>query len=169
MVPRRAWVASPRVDAGETGPAGKRVVPLRRHCAGRRERLRTRSDSAQARPSSRGCATGLRALKAPGVLSRGPSAQRRCAPIQRPDGVRHGPRLPLTAYSQRQAEGVRQRLARRGVRAEWALAVRYGNSSIRAGIDQTRAADCERILVVPCWYPQYAATTTATVVDAVTR
>jgi len=42
------------------------------------------------------------------------------------------------------------------------------HSSIRAGIDQTRAADCERVLVVPCWYPQYAATTTATVVDAVT-
>ena len=83
----------------------------------------------------------------PGVLSRG---------------------SPLMVYSQRQAEGVRQRLARRGVHAELALAMRYGNPSIPAGIDQLRAAGCERILVVPL-YPQYAASTTATVVDAVTR
>ena len=36
--------------------------------------------------------------------------------------------------------------ARRGLHAEWALAVRYGNPSVPAGIDQRRAAGCERIL-----------------------
>jgi ferrochelatase len=45
-------------------------------------------------------------------------------------------------------------------------AMRYGQPSIAHGIDRLRAAACERILVVPL-YPQYAASTTGSVVDAV--
>ena len=48
------------------------------------------------------------------------------------------------------------------------LGMRYGNPSIPDAIGWLRAQGCERILTVPL-YPQYAASTTATVVDAVTR
>jgi ferrochelatase len=44
--------------------------------------------------------------------------------------------------------------------------MRYGQPSIRRQLDAMRAAGCTRILVVPL-YPQYAASTTATVVDEV--
>ena len=46
------------------------------------------------------------------------------------------------------------------------LAMCYGNPSIPAGLDELRAAGCNRILVVPL-YPQYSATSTAAVFDAV--
>lgn len=46
-------------------------------------------------------------------------------------------------------------------------AMRYGNPSIAAGIEALMAEGIERILVLPL-YPQYSATTTASVFDAVT-
>ncbi len=45
---------------------------------------------------------------------------------------------------------------------DWAM--RYGNPSIKAGLDALQAQGCDRILVVPL-YPQYAAATSATVCD----
>jgi len=71
---------------------------------------------------------------------------------------------PLLVYSQAQADGLAQRLRQRNVRV--ALAMRYGTPSIPCAMDALLAQGCERILVVPL-YPQYAASTTATVVDAV--
>src|SRR6476661_6310263 len=47
-------------------------------------------------------------------------------------------------------------------------AMRYGNPPIGAAIERLRAAGCDRILVVPL-YPQYAASTTGAVFDAVAR
>ena len=44
--------------------------------------------------------------------------------------------------------------------------MRYGNPSIASAFDALRAADCERILVLPL-YPQYAGSTTATAFDKV--
>lgn len=73
---------------------------------------------------------------------------------------------PLTVYSQAQADCVQSLLRERGVDAHVALAMRYGKPSISQGIDALRAKGCERILTVPL-YPQYAASTTATAVDAV--
>src|SRR6201994_4660672 len=49
---------------------------------------------------------------------------------------------------------------------DWAM--RYGNPSIRAGIDALTAQGCDRLLVVPL-YPQYSAATSATVCDEVFR
>jgi len=46
-------------------------------------------------------------------------------------------------------------------------AMRYGQPSIGTALDRLRAADCARILIVPL-YPQYAASTTGSVVDALT-
>ncbi|NML25484.1 ferrochelatase [Zoogloea dura] len=45
-------------------------------------------------------------------------------------------------------------------------AMRYGEPSIRSRLDAMRAAGCTRILIVPL-YPQFAASTTATVMDEV--
>jgi ferrochelatase len=46
------------------------------------------------------------------------------------------------------------------------IGMRYGNPSVGDALDRLRAANCERILVVPL-YPQYAASTTASAFDAV--
>ena len=46
------------------------------------------------------------------------------------------------------------------------LAMRYGNPDVAGAMDRLRAAGCDRILVVPL-YPQYAASTTASALDAV--
>lgn len=75
---------------------------------------------------------------------------------------------PLMVYSQRQTDGVRAALQAAGVDAVVELGMRYGNPSIPQVIASLRKQGCERILTVPL-YPQYAASTTATVVDAVTR
>jgi len=76
---------------------------------------------------------------------------------------------PLLVYSRRQTEGVQAALqARHGGRVCVELAMRYGEPSIAQGITRLREQGCERILTVPL-YPQYAASTTATVVDAVAK
>ncbi len=49
-----------------------------------------------------------------------------------------------------------------------AWAMRYGQPSIGKTLDELRAAGCQRILVLPL-YPQYAASTTASVMDDVAR
>ncbi|MDX1824196.1 MAG: ferrochelatase, partial [Thiohalomonadales bacterium] len=49
-----------------------------------------------------------------------------------------------------------------------ALAMRYGQPSIAAGLQSLREAGARRILVLPL-YPQYSATTTASTLDAVSR
>jgi ferrochelatase len=49
---------------------------------------------------------------------------------------------------------------------DWAM--RYGNPSIRSRIDALMAQGCDRLLIVPL-YPQYSATTSATVCDEAFR
>jgi ferrochelatase len=64
--------------------------------------------------------------------------------------------VALEAALQEQYEG----------RVRSALAMCYGKPSISTGLDELRAAGCRRILVLPL-YPQYSATSTAAVFDAV--
>ncbi len=71
---------------------------------------------------------------------------------------------PLLVHTHRQAAGLQERLGER-VRVE--AAMRYGNPSIAHGLERLREIGCRRILVFPL-YPQYSATTTASVFDAVT-
>lgn len=74
---------------------------------------------------------------------------------------------PLMAISRRQAAALAQALEGRcpgPVRV--ALAMRYGNPSIAAGLEDLRQAGARRILVLPL-YPQYSASTTASTFDAV--
>lgn len=75
---------------------------------------------------------------------------------------------PLLVWSKRQAEAVAVKLQADGLDVPVALAMRYGNPSIPDAMDDLRRQGCDRIVVVPL-YPQYAASTTATAVDAVTR
>jgi ferrochelatase len=70
---------------------------------------------------------------------------------------------PLLSISRRQAQALEKKL--QGP-ITVALSMRYGTPSIRAGLDQLRKANARRILVLPL-YPQYSATTTASVFDAV--
>ncbi|WP_298597024.1 ferrochelatase [Zoogloea sp.] len=74
---------------------------------------------------------------------------------------------PLKVHTEKQAKLLAGFLANAGHRdlhVSWAM--RYGQPSIRSQLDAMRAAGCNRILVVPL-YPQYAASTTATVIDEV--
>ena len=75
---------------------------------------------------------------------------------------------PLMVYTQRQTEGLREVFASRGMDVEVETGMRYGNPSIKSAMLKLRGKGCEQILIVPL-YPQYAASTTATVVDEVMR
>lgn len=75
---------------------------------------------------------------------------------------------PLLVWSRRQTQAVADELAKRGHDVSVALAMRYGNPSLDVGLQQLRDQGCGRILVVPL-YPQYSASTTATLFDAVGR
>jgi len=74
---------------------------------------------------------------------------------------------PLLVYAQRQAEAIQARLdATLETPVRVALAMRYGNPSIEAGLSTLRDAGCKRMLILPA-YPQYSATTVATTFDKV--
>jgi ferrochelatase len=74
---------------------------------------------------------------------------------------------PLKTITRSQSDRLAAALAGRAdVVVDWAM--RYGNPSIKSGIDTLIAKGCERILAVPL-YPQYSASTSATVCDEVFR
>jgi len=74
---------------------------------------------------------------------------------------------PLLAISKREAQALQSRLDQQfDAPVKVALAMRYGNPSIAAGLEQLREAGARRILVLPL-YPQYAASTIAATFDAV--
>jgi len=75
---------------------------------------------------------------------------------------------PLLVISRRQRHALQALLDQRiAGRTRVILAMRYGNPSITAGLQELREAGARRILVLPM-YPQYSATTTASTFDAVT-
>jgi ferrochelatase len=74
---------------------------------------------------------------------------------------------PLKTITRAQSDKLAAAIADRAhVVVDWAM--RYGNPSIKAGIDALIAQGCDRILVVPL-YPQYSAATSATVCDEAFR
>jgi ferrochelatase len=74
---------------------------------------------------------------------------------------------PLKTITRAQAEKLGRGIAdHEHVEVGWAM--RYGNPSIRAGIESLMKRGCDRLLVVPL-YPQYSAATSATVCDEVFR
>ena len=76
---------------------------------------------------------------------------------------------PLIATSRLQAQTIEKQLQKKfrgNVIVD--LAMRYGNPSIRDGLNALRKAGARRLLILPM-YPQYSATTTASVFDEVTH
>ncbi len=74
---------------------------------------------------------------------------------------------PLKVHTERQTKLLRGYLGQAGhAQIVVEFAMRYGQPSVAAVLERLRAQNCERILVVPL-YPQYAASATASVFDAV--
>lgn len=74
---------------------------------------------------------------------------------------------PLLAITRRQGEKLRGVLGQQhNAPVEVAIAMRYGKPSIASVLEELRKKQVRRLLVVPM-YPQYSATTTASVYDAV--
>ncbi|MDR0275672.1 MAG: ferrochelatase [Burkholderiaceae bacterium] len=73
---------------------------------------------------------------------------------------------PLAVWSARQAVLLRGYLGELGAKVHVRAAMRYGQPSIASGLDELKARGCQHILILPL-YPQYAASTTASAVDAV--
>lgn len=72
---------------------------------------------------------------------------------------------PLRYFTREQAR-LTQDAVGDGITVDWAMC--YGNPSIASRLDVMRQDGCRRILIVPL-YPQYSATTSASVNDAVFR
>jgi ferrochelatase len=73
---------------------------------------------------------------------------------------------PLAVWTDKQAKLLQGHLGERGQPVLVRYAMRYGSPSIASQLDALKAAGAARVLVLPL-YPQYAAATTASVVDAV--
>jgi len=73
---------------------------------------------------------------------------------------------PLLIHTREQALLLRGYLGERGVDVDVHWAMRYGVPSIAQAMNAIRQAGTQRLLVLPL-YPQYSATTTASVFDAV--
>ncbi len=71
---------------------------------------------------------------------------------------------PLRVYTERQAKLLARHLAEKGHHLNVTWAMRYGSPSLPDILSKLKAGGATRILVVPM-YPQYSASTTATVVD----
>lgn len=82
------------------------------------------------------------------------------ASVWTPDGS------PLRVWTDKQAKLLAGYLGESGHQVLVHPAMRYGSTSIAAGLDALKARGATRILILPL-YPQYSATTTASVIDAV--
>lgn len=74
---------------------------------------------------------------------------------------------PLKVHTERQAKLLQGWLGAQGrgdLRVDWAM--RYGEPSVSSRLDTLKAAGARQILIVPL-YPQFAASTTASAIDAV--
>ena len=85
---------------------------------------------------------------------------RKYASIWMPEGS------PLRVWTEKQALLLEGYLGQRGHSVAVRYAMRYGQPSITASLDALKSAGADRILVLPL-YPQYAASTTASVGDDV--
>jgi ferrochelatase len=94
---------------------------------------------------------------------RGPKSAAKYAAIWKPDGS------PLRVYHDRQVQMLRGYLGERfKMQIPVAGAMRYGKPTVADGLRALVEQGCKRVLVIPM-YPQYAASTTASVDDALKR
>ena len=73
---------------------------------------------------------------------------------------------PLKVWTDKQAQLLGQALQARGHHVSTRYAMRYGSPSVASQLEAFKAEGITRVLIVPA-YPQYSATTTASVFDAV--
>ena len=73
---------------------------------------------------------------------------------------------PLKIWTEKQAKLLQGWLAQRGHQVQVRYAMRYGSASIASQLDALKAAGTTRVLILPA-YPQYSATSTASLFDAV--
>jgi protoporphyrin/coproporphyrin ferrochelatase len=104
----------------------------------------------------------LWALVLHGIIlrTRPPKSAAKYASIWTPEGS------PLKIWTKKQATLLAGWLGERGHRVTVRDAMRYGSPSIAAQLDALKAEGTTRVLVLQA-YPQYSATTTASVIDAV--
>lgn len=74
---------------------------------------------------------------------------------------------PLMAISKKQHQALAEQLKKDKVHVVSELAMRYGNPSIQSGLVKLKSQNVDRLLVLPM-YPQYSASTTASIFDEVT-
>lgn len=74
---------------------------------------------------------------------------------------------PLLAISKQQHQAINEHFKANKIEIVTELAMRYGNPSIQSGLAKLKAQNVDRLLVLPM-YPQYSASTTASIFDAVT-
>ena len=73
---------------------------------------------------------------------------------------------PLKVWTEKQAKLLQGWLGQRGYQVPVRYAMRYGSTSIPSQLDALKAEGVTRVLIMPA-YPQYSATTTASLFDAV--
>jgi ferrochelatase len=73
---------------------------------------------------------------------------------------------PLRVHTERQAKLLKGLFGQRGQQVEVVWAMRYGQPAIGATLDELKHQGADRVLIFPL-YPQYAASTTASVMDEV--
>jgi len=73
---------------------------------------------------------------------------------------------PLKLWTEKQALLLQGWLGQRGHQVKVHYAMRYGSTSIASQLDKLKAQGVTRVLILPA-YPQYSATTTASIFDAV--
>ena len=74
---------------------------------------------------------------------------------------------PLKVHTQKQAKLLRAALGERGhAGVTVAMAMRYGSPSLPEVLAKLKTDGCERVMILPA-YPQYSATTTGSIYDAV--
>lgn len=71
---------------------------------------------------------------------------------------------PLKTFTRGQMKKLQEKFSDGSICIEWGM--RYGHPAISASLDNLRKKGCDRILIFPL-YPQYSATTTASVFDKV--
>lgn len=74
---------------------------------------------------------------------------------------------PLMDISKQQHQAISDSLQSQNIEVVTELAMRYGNPSIKNGLENLKAQNVDRLLVLPL-YPQYSASTTASIFDEVT-
>ena len=75
---------------------------------------------------------------------------------------------PLKVWTERQAQALQQAMDQAQLPVLVRYAMTYGSPSIGSQLDALKAEGATRILILPA-YPQYSGTTTAPVIDAVSR